>query len=458
MKNFNISSTLINKDAVWSTIWSVVQQLVVAASTYFIVKAIQFVTSGDLQTGLQYILAFTASLILVYLPNTLSMAYLQRWRLTSIENFVRAFIEKNRGKTSFGHTRNKVKIESWLTNESFTVFENATGLLYQIFSTLMNSVFNILIIAIAIDSRILGWYILAGIILVGANRLSRGQVSKASLAVQDSRKNLSSSMLSAWQNIFVGNRHNFDNWNLSYTERMKVARDSATAYDITRSLISSATVSVALIVVAFGNGMYVIENQQNIPAIAALFITLPRQLQIIQSIFAFFNLMLSWAGTHDQLKALASVVQSSETPADSIQYIKFQAIDIYNGVNGAPVPDLNSFTEKIESAPNGRWTLRGPNGAGKSTLLSLLKEHTAEQSFLLPTNYEDLCFNGDFLNHSDGNRLLTVFEKIAELKDIKFIILDEWDANLDGRNLQLVNQAIEKLALSKVIIESRHRV
>ncbi|MNT06215.1 hypothetical protein D3C72_1408710 [compost metagenome] len=75
----------------------------------------------------------------------------------------------------------------------------------------------------------------------------------------------------------------------------------------------------------------------------------------------------------------------------------------------------------------------------------------------MPTNYEDLCFKTDFLNHSDGNRLLVVFNRIAELEEVKFIILDEWDANLDGNNLILVNEAINKLAQNKVIIESRHR-
>lgn len=378
MKKFNILSTLVNKDAVWSTIWSFIQQIVVAASTYFIVKAIQLVTSGDLQTGLKYIVAFTGSLIIVYLPNTLSMAYLQRWRLTSFEIFVRSFVEKNRGKTSFGHARNKVQLESWLTNESITVFDNSTNLLYQIFSTLMNSFFNILIIAIAIDSRIFGWYVLAGTILVGANRLSRDIVSKASLAVQNSRKNLSSSMLSAWQNIFVGNRHNFDNWNSTFIERMNAARASATYYDIARSVISSATVSLALLVIALGNGIYILENQENITAIAALLITLPRQLQIIQSIFSFFNLMLSWAGTHDQLKALGAIIESSDKATDSIQFINFDSIEAFNGELSKPIGKLTSFTNTIECSNSGRWTLRGPNGIGKSTLLSLLKEQLGE--------------------------------------------------------------------------------
>jgi len=457
MKKFNVFSTLVNRDAVWSTIWSIIQQLVVASSTYFIVKAIQSATSGQLELGLKYIAAFVTSLVLVYLPNTLSMAYLQRWRLSSIEEFVRSFIAQNKGQTSFGHARNKVKVESWLTNESFNVFDNVTNLLYQILSTLMNSVFNILVIALALDSRILGWYIFAGVVLVASNYFFRRKISKASLSVQESRKDLSTSMLSAWQNIFIGNRYNFENWNSIFSENILKARSSATSYDIIRSLISSGTVSIALLIVATGNGIYLWENRESIPAVAALFITMPRQLQIIQSIFAFFNLMLSWTGAKDQLKALESVVQVSQATNESSKYIKFNSIELFDGRTCNPLTELHSFAEKVKATASGRWTLRGPNGAGKSTLLSLLKENTGEQSFLLPTNYEDLCFKTDFLNHSDGNRLLVVFNKIAELDEVKFIILDEWDANLDGNNLVLVNEAINQLAQSKVIIESRHR-
>lgn len=457
MKKFNIYSCLLNRDAVISTIWSVLQQLVVAASTYLIVKSIQMVTAGDLNQGIQYISAFVISLVLVYLPNTLSMAYLQRWRLSSIEKFVNAFIDFNKGKTTWGHSRNKVIKESWLTNESFAVFDGATGLLYQLLSTLMNSLFNIMVIAWALDSRIMGWYAAAGAVLVGVNYISRGFISKSSLAMQESRNALSSSMLSAWQNIFIGNKFNFENWHQLFSDRFRHSRKAAASYDITRSVISSITVCVALLIVALGNGIFLWENQQNIPAVAALFITMPRQLQIIQSIFSFFNLTLSWNGVRNQLKTLEETLLSNSGTKDSLTYVQIPELSLTEKKNEIPLSTADFFFKNIQDSTNGRRTLRGPNGTGKSTLLSVLKEKTGDSSFMLPTNYEDLSFSIDFLGHSDGNRLLAVFEKIAELESVKYIILDEWDANLDGKNLSLINDAIERLAETKVIIESRHR-
>lgn len=458
MKKYNIISELLNKDATWSTAWSTLQQLIVAASTYFIVEAIRAVTANNLDLGLKYIVAFVASLVLVYIPNAISMIYLEKWRLSSTESFIRSFIKYNKGQTSFEHARNKVKVESWLTHESFTVFENVTALLYQMLSTFMNSVFNIIVIAIALDTRILGFYFLAGAVLVASNYIFRSIISEASLAVQSNRNELTASMLSAWQNIFVGNLYNFNNWNQKFSSKINNAKTAAVHYNLIKSIISSGTVCLALFIVAAGNGIHLWSHRTSLPAIAALFITLPRQLQIIQSIFAFFNLVISWNGSLKQLTSLGAIVQRDNAKSDSKKFVQFHHIEFINDDRSVMFNDFETLTNQMKGMQKGRWTLRGRNGTGKSTLLALLKENFGEKGFLLPTNYEDLCFSSDFLNHSDGNRLAAVFNMISQLDNIRYIIFDEWDANLDGQNLAQINEAINKLAEHKVVLESRHRV
>jgi ABC-type multidrug transport system fused ATPase/permease subunit len=457
MKPFRIESTLFNRDAVLSTIWSTLQQLVVASSTYFILEAIRNTTAGQTQAGMRYIAAFVLSLVVVYLPNTLSMMYLQRWRLASIDSFVKAFARFNFGKTSFGHSRNKMHAEAWLTNECFTVYGDVTELLYQSYSTLMNSLVNILVIAAALDGRILLWYLLAGALLMVANYLVSGRIASVSMGVQASRKQLSNAMLTAWDNIFVGNRHNFMNWKSNYKDRMGEARVAATRYDLVRSLISSGTVSLALLIVAAGNGIFIYENYHSLPLVAALLITLPRQLQIIQSIFAFFNLTLSWTGAYAQLKELEKIVQVSRDGDRPLRYIQFNAIEISKQGLSVGYSSFESVRDALTRERNGRFTIRGKNGAGKSTLLGVLKEEFGDRAFYLPTHYTDLIFQSQFLNHSDGNRLLSVFNDITALNEIEFVILDEWDANLDSENVVKINNAIEAFAKNKVVIESRHR-
>lgn len=457
MKPFNINSTLKNRDAIFSTFWSTLQQVVVAASTYFIMRAIQHATSNEVTEGLVYLCAFVACLILVYVPCTISMLYLQRWRITSIQTFIQEFVRYNYGKTSAGHSRNKIHLESWITNESFTVYDKVTDLLYQIYSTLLNSTLNIVVIAVALDPRILFWYGIAGFVLLGSNFAFKNKISSISLAVQGNRKDLSNVMLLAWDNIFIGNGHNFNNWNFEFNKQIQEAKKVATNYDLVRSLISSSTVVFALLIIAIGNSIYLYENVTNISAVAALIITMPRQLQIVQSIFNFFNLALSWTGARQQLKELENVILESELINNSRGFVQLDKIEIMSSASVPVNSTIENLYEYISEQKLGRFTLRGKNGTGKSTLLTLLKESLKERAFFLPTHYADLKFKNDFLNHSDGNRLLTLFNEIAQMDQIEFLILDEWDANLDKENLSALDLVIQDLSRTKVIIESRHR-
>ncbi len=49
------------------------------------------------------------------------------------------------------------------------------------------------------------------------------------------------------------------------------------------------------------------------------------------------------------------------------------------------------------------------------------------------------------------------FNDITTLSEVEYVILDEWDANLDIENVAKISEAIGTLAKTKVVIESRHR-
>ena len=457
MPKFKIESTLVNRDAALSTVWSTLQQLVVAASTYFILRAIERATNGDMPSATWYISGFVLSLVLVYLPGSLSMIYLQKWRFTSFASFIERFATFNFGKTTRGHSSNKLHSESWLTNESATVYEHATTLLYQIYSTLLNSALNILVIAFALDQKILFWYLLAIVALIFSNRLFKSKLSEVSIDAQRSRKTLSTSMLSAWDNIFTGNHHNFSNWQTRFLNNLKDARKGSARLEMTRASLSSGAMIVALIIVAIGNGLFFLENLNRLPMVAALFVTLPRQIQIIQSIFSLYSYSLSWTGTLAQLRELESIVEPQNSSPDPASFITFTEIAFSRSDEKFEHSHLKDVERFLESRSTGRISIRGKNGAGKSTLLSLLKETYGQRAFLLPTRFMNLNFKRDISQQSDGNRLRDVMNEIEALDGIQLVILDEWDANLDPVNVREVSLAIDRMATRKLVIESRHR-
>ena len=326
------------------------------------------------------------------------------------------------------------------------------------YSILLSSIFNIAIIAIALDLRILGWYFGACAILFISNYLFKSKISKASLNLLNSRKKLSNVMLSAWENIFIGNKYNLKNWQEKFKKNIEFTTKFAVSYDITRSIVSGITVSAALIIISIGNGVYYFENSANLVAIAALLITFPRQIQIIQNIFAFFNLLLSWQGVREQLKQVTSIIDLSAKQKNLEPFIKFEHISFFNGEKIKQYANFSDIIYDLNITNKGRITLRGKNGTGKSTVLTYLAEYTADASFYLPSNNSELAFiNSSIISQSDGNKIRHIFSELLEIHGIKFIFLDEWDANLDDENINKIDDIIKKLSNEKVVVEARHR-
>ncbi len=449
---------MINRSGLLSLLWATLQQMVVASSTYFIIIASRLGAEKDFNGALKYIAAFAVSLLVVFLPNTLSLIYLQKWRLESFEKFVNSFTAVNFGKTTWSHNRDKTVHESWLTNEALNVYDNATNLLYQFFSTLLSFVLNIAVIAVILDWRILGWYLGACLVLFVFNRVFQKTIAAAALGAQAARNTLNNTMLTAWENIFIGNRYNIERWHADLNVNLDGSRRAIVHYDLVRSLISSVTVSLAIVLIAAGNAIYLFQYRDDMPMIAALMITFPRQLQTVQNIFAFFNLCLSWSGISHQLSQLNDFLSMSQTPRNPERFVQFANISIAHGNESFKSTAAAELIQRLEESTCGRFTLRGRNGMGKSTLLALIAEGTGDRSFFLPSKFGELAFRHlDTVQESDGNRLLAVFEEIRSINGVKFVLLDEWDANLDAENIRLIDEQINLLSKTVTVIESRHR-
>jgi ABC-type transport system involved in cytochrome bd biosynthesis fused ATPase/permease subunit len=208
-----------------------------------------------------------------------------------------------------------------------------------------------------------------------------------------------------------------------------------------------------------GNGIYYLENYEHLPAVAALFITLPRQLQIVQNIFALFDLLLSWQGVRQQLAQLEHTLSLTQVQKDLTQYVQLEQLSF--SVDGCTkrYTGVSEVLGALKQTEPRRVTLRGRNASGKSTVLAMLAEATGEESFYLPTNYVDLAFATRGLgDRSDGARMLGVFQEISEITGLRYVLLDEWDANLDKENVALIDATIARLARHKVVVESRHHV
>ena len=61
------------------------------------------------------------------------------------------------------------------------------------------------------------------------------------------------------------------------------------------------------------------------------------------------------------------------------------------------------------------------------------------------------------VGRSTGELLKEQVEEIYQNVEAKIILLDEWDANLDGLNQNRLSNLIDQIAQKKCVIEVRHR-
>src|SRR5690606_15022924 len=123
-------------------------------------------------------------------------------------------------------------------------------------------------------------------------------------------------------------------------------------------------------------------------------------------------------------------------------------------LNGEPIDDYRTAHRKLDTLSCGRMTIRGAHGAGKSTLLLSIKQAFAEQAYLLPAGSTRLCWQSRHGTLSPGQRLRAIIDELLQHRpDIRYLLLDEWDTNLDADSRTHIDQLLERISQQRVVIE-----
>lgn len=448
-----------NGDAVRCYAWIVIQQAVVAASTYLLVLAARHATAGAMGQAAACALAFAALLVLVYVPNTVSLYYLQRWRLASLEQFMALFVALNKSKTTLRHAAIRRQHESALTNETPVLFEQVTQLRYELTSTVLSALLNVSVIGLVVAPSLLLWYAPAGMLLALSSHLSQHRIKSVAEGMQHQRKQLSAIILGAWENVFAGNPANLRAWQEHFDAGLRGLRGAALRYDLTRSVISGVTVSCALVLITVGNAWFFLQNRHDLINLTALLVTLPRQLQTVQHVFAFFNVLISYKGVRQQFEGLGRLLNLGSLAVESLRHVDLTRISVL--VDGAPVAvrTPQDFVSLLHAKRGVRVTLRAPNGAGKSMLVAYAAECLHPERVYVPSYTTELAFSDtSFHGLSDGRRAMAMLEALGSQPEGDFILIDEWDANLDADNVAIMDSRIgEWVAAGRTVVETRHR-
>lgn len=282
---------------------------------------------------------------------------------------------------------------------------------------------------------------------------TRLTLTRKSEKAQRRRLVVSRYVQSSWENLSLGNQECLDSWNtqaaraLQQFKRSRLASVGANVrvQGILTALSHLPTFFLLFFTLAF-NGL----GPQGVAKVAVAVPALLQSLNLLTQVAAM-------AASFYVLKGQFHVLQELVDPApevDLIQRIAFDRIQFVPDIE----PSLQNVNSFVSDPPRAcRLEVRGDNGCGKTSLLLYLKSVFQDRAFYLPA-YANLFLGARRMAESTGQRVVRQIEKIMSFGHYHILLLDEWDANLDLQNRNMVNRRLDELCEEGVlIVEARHR-
>ena len=428
-----------------------IHQIIVAGSTIFLTNTISKFQSN--QAYFADLCLYLMAMALPYVPGCASFVVMQRWLNQSHHRLIEKFTATVTGsRPNYRNATMRENVTAVLARNSFPVLKDYISFIHDLASFSFNSLLSISVIVFLLPVQLAGGYCLSlalcFLIVLGLQKT----IATTSSHCEYAYLRYSGLLCGFWPNIVLGNKHNESIWRVqresagrsfySTSNRLEVLRQSGNL------LLAAASLGPTIFLIVAIARSDTIE-----PAIvAALIVSLTRIFLIINSLSTLVYRVLDYSSLHARMRVILDaqpdVIEDSDEPV-------MESIDIM--INEVSVQDISEGMRLIAPNKFGRFTITGANGSGKSAFLLALKRAYSETCFLLPTDYLDLAWKEDSRALSTGQRLVSHLNEILNIKTVDYILLDEWDANLDTGNIERIEKILEALSTTKVIIEVRHR-
>lgn len=436
---------LINRYFTLAAIFTLIQQLIVASSTYFIAKLGESFGAGEVSLG--YIVLFIVSLVVVYVPAYFAIIFAEKGNYLAWQSYLNRFEQVFLGKaTLFNDDKLKQHTIALISQESKDTISDASAVGFDLLALLLNVFLNILVISFVIDGKILLAYALGMILSTVFIYALRHIIHQSADTAQNARLALISQLHQSWDNIILNNRYNHQRYQTTTnTQFDQTTHDNLKAASV--RYISASVGMILMITPVLAMIFWLFkQNWQNGATLAVLIATLPRQVQLLQMCYTLisYNVGISMIKTR-----LSGLLALFETPIYSLTPF-IQSDKIF-------VKQTEQPFNKDKLPSTGRITLIGKNGVGKSCLLLSLKAQWQDGAYYLPAKHQLSFDTKNSHQGSTGEQLLRQLDELYhQLDGVKVLLLDEWDAHLDNDNIALIHQRLDDWAKTKLVIEIRH--
>ncbi|MGV6987817.1 hypothetical protein ACWA5Z_02255 [Testudinibacter sp. P80/BLE/0925] len=438
----------------WALLLLLVQQMIVASSTYWIAKVAENISVGG-AFGVYFVL-FILSLTIVYLPASFAAMLLEKAKFTALNRYTALFQKNFNNQAGLRNDRTlKDQRLPFIASEGFLTIDESYRFLFDGVSLLLNVSFNIAVLAWILAPSIMLSYLLGVLLAALAVFAFKQRIYQRGQAAQQGRTKLQRTLSLAWDNVLLGNRYNQHYFNQALQQNQNEALKTAVSNRGWNHLASSLGMLLMMSPVLAWTAILFYQHQNDTALLAVLVATLPRQVLILQYTDILISVATGWSGMKAKLQGLQSAVAVPQNSLNGrIQWDKLQA-QAQNCDGEFSLATLPNHALKC-----GRITLRGANGCGKSSYLCWLKQQLGEQAYYLPAQHELLFADNTAL--STGQTLKRNLHELADDLNsdkhaVRMLLLDEWDANLDKDSIDTLNQLIAELSQRCLVIEVRHR-
>lgn len=421
----------------------VIQQLIVASSSLWLVRFSESITTG--RPALGYLGLFVASLTLVYLPSVFASIWQERWRQEVYRLTIGKYLSAYKGRVDLlSNPQIRQEKHSFFARESFSVIDSVTGYFYGLTATALNVGLNIMVIAAVLDWSLLAAYAASALISIYLVRKAMADSERMATSAQQERVALSDQIMGAWNTLLVANSHNLSLLE-DRLERQRAASESASVAARRVNEFLGIRTSYLAMVPVIGTILYLVwTHYYDAALLIGMVATLHRQVMIIQFMESLVNSGIEYGSIKGLWTGLESSLQAPPVKPLS-ERVSASRIQVADGT-----------LEGLTALPAGRFTLRGPNGSGKSSWLMHMKQQLDNEAYYLPAHI-DFPFEQNIDSMSSGQKVAAALREVSAKAGARVYLLDEWDANLDDSSIAEMNHIIDRMAESSCVVEVRHR-
>lgn len=464
----NIFSLFKTRWAIGCVLSLAVMEIISASSSLWLVMIMDSITAGIDFTPILF--CYLGALLLPSIPWCFAYIFKTSWRQEAQRSFINIFVNSN--KSNVNEWNNKSVREhkmSILTSEGPQAITALIDYAFDVSSYTLSVIFNITALSIIVEPLFTLAFLTSLFTVALVMKIRRRVQKRLTHKALAARIDLGQSLLGAWDNVLLGNSYNFKLWE----EKTQARINRCLSKNITLErfdqmmmvTISFITMVPSLLVVVW----FVYKNQHESSKLASFFVTIPILFLILSYTYQLLSNAFRWGIHKSKLTSLFSDIHT--TPADPVEMsknVKWSKMhytkkhkkphsDLAESRSEPPIVALNSHFDLIEhSKEPGRITLRGENGSGKSCTLMLIKQSLGQDAFILPSAGK-LYFAQEISKLSSGENLKECLTEIFEKVEASVLLLDDWDANLDLENRDILSQLIDQIAEKKCVIEVRNR-